>query len=176
MSLINRLKNGDLQLKWCYCEECQMEWLVPDIPDAVPEYCCHCTRPIDTTLEPADVLTDVKFSEATREGDVSFELDHRTIIGLDDQVQIRTYPIEEFQEYEDGQEIIACGHRLEILITKATSLSLDIPHETLMRFVGYLFRYIGCAGNELDTMMESPALKKFRRFKSLQDWSDDDAK
>jgi copper chaperone CopZ len=172
MSLINSLRSDDseVSLKWMFCEECRMEWLVPDIPDAIPGHCPHCTRPVDTTLEPADVLADVEYSNATREGDISFDAVQRTILAIDDDVHVRTYPIEELQDL-DGEEVIACGHRLELLISKATSVSLDIPNETLLRLLGYLFKYVAVAGYNLEAMMEDQNLRQFRRFKSIREWS-----
>jgi len=174
MSLINSLKNndGNVSLKWCYCKVCEMEWLVPDIPDAIPEYCCHCKHTIDTTLQPGDVLMDVEFSKVERDGDVGFEAVHRTTLSLDESVEFRVYPIEELQE-DDDDEVIACGHRIDMLISEATTCSFDVPHETLLRLVGYLFRYLASAGDELDIMMGNPLLDQFKRYRRLQDWKDD---
>ena len=177
MRLIDRLQatdGDDVHLKWMYCEPCEMEWRVPDCPDAIPEFCCHCCRRIDPNLKPSDVFEEIEV-EQIRKPDCTFDVRQHTVFSLSRLTEFRIVPIEEFDaESDDEVDVIKCGHRLEFLVNRYVMFAMEVPHETLLRLVARMMKYVSTCFNfgfeNNESMVDRPELDEFKKFGMLADW------
>jgi len=174
MTLYSRMLDGDhVDWKWCFCQSCKMEWLVPaGDPDAYPKYCCHCCEPIDMNVTPSDVLDDVEpANDPPERYDVNLDASQYSTFECGPGATMRVCAIQEYHDLNDVEHLII-SQELTLLVNPWVAVSVRMSHYSLQQLAFFLDDYVSTCGDILgrgEKIVNHETLKRFNGFTDIDE-------